>query len=181
MALIKATAIFKDGQYVFNDPNNEIDLNSLEIDSFAPRNCWLLRYIIPATNQVQYMLTFKPSSADLADSNTIQGLWVEQEGKGVMIDCISIDNFNTILNAGSGNLQRRYGAAPAFTTPTPSCYRITRADNGTGAAHDQVVTDYVGQYIGNIRMVSNNSGISVYEISAYGTPVAIGTDSIAAC
>lgn len=181
MSLIKATAIFKDGQYVFNDPNNVIDLNSLQIDSFAPRNCWLLRYIVPGTNQVQYMLTFNPSSADLADSNTIQGLWVEQQGKGVMIDCISIDNFNSILNAGSGNLQRRYGSAPDFTTPTPSCFRITRADNGTGSAHDQVVTDYVGQYIGNVRLVSNNSGISVYEISAYGTPVAIGTDSIAAC
>ncbi|MCB0472290.1 MAG: hypothetical protein KDC56_04425 [Flavobacteriaceae bacterium] len=178
--LFKATAIYKDGQFVFNDSQNEIELNSAEIQSFSPRPVWLLRYIVPGDQRVHYALTFDPSSADLADSNTILGLWVEQNGKGVMIDCISVDNFNSIANSG-GTLQRRYGAAPVFTAPTASCYRITRADDGTGAAHNQVVTDYIGQYVGNIRLVSNLSGVSVYEFSAYGTPVAIGSDSIAAC
>lgn len=178
--LFKATAIWKDGQYTFNDPNNEIDLDSAEIQAFSPRNAWLIRYIIPGDPRVQYMLTFAPSSSDLADGNTIQGLWVEQSGKGVLIDCISVDNFNAIATAG-GTLQRRYGPAPAFTAPTAGCWRITRADNGTTSAHSQVTTDYIGQYFGNVRVVSNNSGISVYEISAYGTPKAIGTDSVAAC
>lgn len=180
MYLFKATVIFKGGQYVFNDPENQVDLNSAKIDAFSPRVCWLLRTIVPGTNQVQYLITFTPSSEEIADTNTIQGLWVEQDGKGIMIDCISVDNFNTIANAG-GNLQRRYGAAPAFTTPTPSWWCITRADNGSGAAHDKVVTDYIGQYIGNVRVKSNNSGISIYTVQAFGTLKAIGTDSVAIC
>lgn len=180
--MFKAVAIYKNGQFVFNDPSsqNEIDLNSEQIDGFSPRNAWLLRYILPGTNQVQYLLTFQPSSADLVDTNTLQGLWVEQNGQGVMIDCISIDNFNTIANAG-GSLTRRYASPVSFTTPTPSCWRITRADAGTGAAHNDVVTDYIGQYIGNVRLVSNTSGVSIYEVSAYGTLRAVGSDSVAVC
>lgn len=178
--MFKATAIYKNGQYVFNDPQNEIDLNSAKIDGYSPRPVWLLRTIIPGVNQVQYLPTFGPSSEELADANTIAGLWVEQDGKGVMIDCISVDNFNTIANAG-GALQRRYGAAPAFTSPTPSYWCITRADNGTGAAHDKVVMDYVGSYIGNVRLKTNTSGISIYEVQAYGTLKALGTDSVAQC
>jgi len=178
--LFSATAIYKNGQYVFNDPNNTIDLNAVKIDAFAPRNAWLLRTIVPGTNQVQYLLTFGPSSEELADANTIQGLWVEQDGKGILIDCISLDNFNVVAN-GTGTIQRRYGAAPAFATPTPNFWCITRADDGTGAAHDKVVMDYVGFYIGNIRLKTNVSGVSVYEVQAYGTLPALGTDSVARC
>lgn len=180
--MFKATAIYKNGQYVFNDANNEITLNSEQIDGFSPRNVWLLRYILPGTNQVQYLITFQPSSADLLDTNTLQGLWVEQNGQGVMINCISIDNFNTIANAG-GTVTPRYAsvAAVAFVTPTPACWRITRADTGTGAAHNDVVTDYLGSYIGNVRLVSNTSGVSIYEVTAYGTLRAVGSDSVAAC
>ena len=109
--LFQATAIFKNGTYVFNDPNNVIDLNAALVDGFSPRNAWLLRTIVPGTNRIEYNITFSPSSADLSDSNTIIGLYVEQEGVGVMIDCISIDNFNTVAN-GTGTIQRRYGDAP---------------------------------------------------------------------
>lgn len=178
--LFQATAILKNEKYVFNDSNNVITLNAVNIEAFAPRYAWLLRYLVPGTNQVQYLITFNPSSADLADSNTIAGLWVEQDGKGVLIDCISLDNFIAVAN-GTGTIQRRYGAAPAFTTPRGACWRITRADAGTAAAHGDVAMDYIGQYVGNVRLVSNTSGVSVYEVTAYGTMVAIGTDSVATC
>jgi hypothetical protein len=71
--LFTASAIYKNGQYVFNDPNNVIAINSPKIDAFSPREAWLLRMIVPGTNQVQYLLTFAPSSAELADPNTIAG------------------------------------------------------------------------------------------------------------
>jgi len=181
MNIFKATAIYKNGQFVFNDANNVIDLNPVNLDAFAPRNAWLLRNILAGTNQVQYAITFQPSSADIADVNTIQGLYVEQDGKGVMIDCISIDNFNTVANGNATDLQRRYGAAPAFVTPTPNNWCITRADDGSATAHSTVTTDYVGQYIGNVRLKQNISGVSIYLVTAYGTMVAIGTDSVAQC
>lgn len=179
--LFVATAIYKDDHgYCFNDPDNVVSINAPKIDAFTPRECWLLRYLVPGNNQVQYLLTFQPSSAELADSNTILGLWVEQDGKGIMIDCISRDNFIAVAN-GTGTIQRRYGAAPAFTSPTPSWWCVTRSDDGSGAAHNDVVMDYVGQYVGNVRLKTNTSGVSVYTFQAYGTPKAVGSDSVALC
>jgi hypothetical protein len=178
--LFTAIAIYKNGHYTFNDPNNQIAINSPQIDGFSPVNAWLLRYIIPGQNQVQYLLTFEPSSADLADPNTIQGVYVEQDGQGVLIDCISVAQFILVAN-GTGTIQRRYGAAPAFTGPTPVLYCVTRADDGSASAAGSFSTAYVGQYVGNIRLKSNVSGISVYEILSYTTPKAIGSDSVATC
>jgi hypothetical protein len=178
--LFTAQAIYKNGQYVFNDPNPVIGINSPKIDAFSPRNVWLLRYLIPGTNQVQYALTFTPTSDQLADVNTIQGVYFEQDGKGVMIDCISTANFITVAN-GTGVIQGRYGAAPAFTSPTAAWWCITRADAGTGAAHDEAVMDYVGQYKGDMRLKSNTSGVSVYLVQSYSTIIPVGSDSVAQC
>lgn len=178
--LFQATAIFRRSQYVFNDPNNTFDFNAAKIDAFSPRNCWLLRQIIPGQNQVQYLITFAPTSADLADTNTIIGLWAEQDGEGVMFDCISIENFNSAAN-NTGSITRRYGSPPAFTNPTAAWWCVTRSDDGSGFAHDQVVMAYVGQYVGNVRLKTNTSGVSVYTFQAYGTVVAIGTDTVAQC
>lgn len=182
-SIFPVTAIYVNGQYVFNDPNNVIDINGTILAAFSPRNAWLLRQIVDGTNQVQYLLTFSPSSSDIADVNTIQGLYLEEVGssRGVLIDCISIDNFNLAANGTASSVQRRYGAAPAFTTPTAACWRITRADAGTAAAHGTVATDYVGKIYGNVRVVSNTSGISVYEVSAFGTLTAVKSDSVATC
>lgn len=178
--IFSASAIYKNGQYVFNDSNNTVTINAPKVDAFSPRNAWLLRYLIPGNNQVQYLLTFQPSSADLADVNTLQGIYVEQDGQGVLIDCISIDQFLLVAN-GTGVIQRRYGAAPAFTNPTPNWWCVTRADDGSGFAHGDVVMDYVTQYYGNVRLKTNSSGVSVYTFQAYGTVIAIGNDSVAIC
>lgn len=179
--LFQATAIYKAPHYVFNDPNNIIDFNAPKIDAFTPRQCWLRRYLVAGQNQVQYLLTFEVTSADLLDPNILTGIYVEQDGMGVMIDCISIANFNSVANGDTATITPRYGTPPAFTTPTPSYYCVTRSDDGSGYAHDQVVMQYVGQYIGNVRMKSNVSGVSVYQFQTYTVPIAIGTDTIAAC
>jgi len=175
--LFSAIAIYKNGQYTFNDSNSSIAINAPEIGAFTPRAAWLLRYLIPGNNQVQYLLTFQPSSADLADSNTIAGVYIEQDGVGVLIDCISVAQCLDVAN-GTGTIQRRYGAAPAFTNPTPAWWCVTRADDGSGFAHDVLVMDYIGQYFGNVRLKSNTSGVSVYTFQAYGTVTALKSDSV---
>lgn len=180
--LFQATAIYKATHYVFDDVNTRvIDFNAPRIQGFSPRNVWLLRQIIPGQNQIQYLLTFEPSSEQLLDSNTLQGLYVEQDGMGVMIDCISIANFNAVANGTLGGITPRYGAPPAFTSPTPLYYCVTRSDDGTGFDHDTFVMDYVGQMIGNVRLTSNVTGVSIYRFQAYGTPRPIGSDVIALC
>ena len=175
--LFTAQAIYSNGQYVFNDPNSVISINSNQIGAFTPRNAWLLRYLVPGNNLVQYLLTFQPSSSDLADINTIQGVYVEQNGRGVLIDCISTANFIAVAN-GTGVIQGRYGASPAFTQPVPLWWCITRADDGSSFAHGVVSTDYVGQYFGNVRLKSNASGVSVYTVQAYNTLQPVKNDSV---
>lgn len=180
MGLFLATAIYKDGRYTFNEANNVIDINSLGISAFTPRNVWVLRTIIPGQNQVQYNITFTPTSDQLADTNTIQGLYLEQDGEGVVIDCISITNFNAAANTGSA-ITARYSTPPAFTNPVALYYCVTRADDGTAYAHGVISTDYVNQYFGNVRLKSNTSGVSVYTFQSYNVPVAIGSDTIVQC
>lgn len=181
MALFQATAIYTRGQYVFNDPNSTIDINSVRVSAYSPRNAWILRTIVPGTNRVESNITFSPTSADLLDANTLQGIYVEQDGQGVVIDCTSITDFNSVANGTTTTITPRYGTPPAFTAPTTNYWCVTRADDGSGAAHDDVVMDYVQQYIGNVRMKSNVSGVSVYQFQAYGTVTPIGSDSVAIC
>lgn len=174
--LFSATAIYKNGQFVYNDSNNSVAINAPELGAFTPRAAWLLRYLIAGNNQVQYLLTFQPTSADLADANTLAGVYIEQDGEGILIDCISVQQCIDVAN-GTGTIQRRYGVV-TFTNPTPAWWCITRADDGSGFAHDVVVMDYIGQYFGNVRLKSNASGVSVYTFQAYGTVIAVKSDSV---
>jgi len=71
------------------------------------------------------------------------------------------------------------GAPPAFVPPTLLNYCIDRNDDGSGYAHDKMVTDYVGQCVGNVRHICNTAGgESTYQVQAYQIPVAIGDDVV---
>ena len=170
--LTPAVAIYKAPHFTGYDTNNVITLNGDRVQAFTPRPAWIKRYLVPGQNQIQYLLTFEPSSADLADPNTLTGVYIEQDGQGVVIDCISVVNLNAALN-GTGSITQTYaGGIPLFVSPTAVAYCLIRADDGSAYAHGQVSTAYVGQYWGNIRLRSNVSGISHYTIFSFSFPVA---------
>lgn len=159
----------------------EIGINVSKLQGFSPRYAYVKRYLVPGQNQVQALLTFEPTSDELLDPNTLQGVYVEVSGEGVVIDCISIDNFIAAAD-GTSTITRRYsGGYPAFTSPTPSCYTVTRLDDGTGFAHDVVVTDYVGQYIGSVKLVNHVTGTGTYQMSSYFRPRPVKGDVIGTC
>ena len=178
--MIPAYAIYKDTHLINLE---EIGINVSKIQGYSPRVCWIKRYVVAGQNQVQALLTFEVSSADQLDPNLLQGLYLEIGDKGVVIDCISIDNF---LNAADGisNISPRYygnGGIPAFTAPTPTCYTITRLDDASAFAHGVVSTDYVSQYFGNVSMYSHITGTSIYKVQSYTPIVPIGGDVIGTC
>jgi len=178
--LLTATALYKAPHFTALDANNVITINVDRIMGFTPRNAWISRYVVPGQNQVQYLVTFEPTSQQLTDPNTLQGIYIEQDGQGVVIDCISVSNFVTAADT-SGTITARYGGAiPAFVAPTAIAYCLVRADDGSAYSHGLVTSDYVGQYVGNIIMRSQVSGISHYNMFSYTVPVAIGSDSITA-
>ena len=178
--LIAATALYKAPHFTAFDANNQITINADRIMAFTPRAAYLLRYLVPGQNQIQYLLTFEPTSAQLLDVNTLQGVYVEQDGQGVLVDCISVTNFvNAVDTAGS--ITPRYGGAiPVFVSPVAIAWCISRADDGSGFSHDNVVTDYLNQYAGNVRLRSNISGVSHYIVFSYTQIVAIGADVVTA-
>lgn len=178
--LLAATALYKAPHFTAYDSNNVITINADRIMAFTPRNAWILRYLVPGQNQIQYLVTFEPTSAQLLDVNTLQGIYVEQDGQGVVVDCISITNFVTAVDTGGSITGKYNGTIPAFVSPTAIAYCISRADDGSGFAHDNVVTDYLLDYVGNVRLRSNISGVSHYIVFSYTFPAARGADVVTA-
>lgn len=178
--LLAAVALYKAPHFTAFDPNNVISINVDRIMAFTPRPVWIKRYLVPGQNQVQYLITFEPSSADLLDVNILQGVYIEQDGQGVVVDCISVSNFITAAD-NSGTLTQRYPAGvTAFVSPTANVFCVVRADDGSAGAAGLMSTDYVGQMVGNVQLRSNTSGISHYIINSFTTPFPIGSDSISA-
>jgi hypothetical protein len=176
--LLSAVALYKAPHFTALDANNVISINVDRIQFFTPRPAYILRYLVPGQNQIQYLVTFEPTSQQLLDTNTLQGVYVEQDGQGCVVDCISVSNFITAAD-NAGSLTQRYPAGiPAFVSPSALAYCISRADDGSGFSHDQVVTDYLQQYFGNVRLRSNISGVSHYIVFSYQNVVAIGTDTV---
>ena len=170
--LLSAVALYKAPHFTAYDPNNVISINVDRIQAFTPRPAWIKRYIVPGQNQIQYLLTFEPSSADLLDPNILTGVYIEQDGQGVVVDCINVANFIAAAD-GAGTIIQTYPAGvPLFITPSALAYCLVRADDGSTAAHGKVSTDYVTQYYGNIRLRSNVSGISHYILFSFTFPVA---------
>lgn len=173
--LLAVYALYKAPHFVAYDVNeNQISLNADRIGAFTPRPCWIKRYLVPGQNQIQVLLTFEPTSAEVADPNTLFGIYVEQDGLGVVVDCISVANLVGALN-GTGSYTTLYtgqtGGVPIFVSPTTTAYCLVRADDGSGYAHAKVETDYVLQYYGNIIRRSYFSGVSHYTLNSFIPPV----------
>lgn len=170
--LLAVVALYKAPHFVGYDiTENQISLNADRVQAFTPRNAWIKRYLVPGQNQIQYLLTFEPTSADIADPNTLSGVYIEQDGKGVVIDCISVANLVAALN-GTGSYTQQYtSGVPLFVSPTAVAYCLVRVDDGSGYAHAKVETDYVTQYTGNIIRRSFFSGISHYTLFSYTVPI----------
>lgn len=173
------------GQYV-GDSGLTITMNCERVRAFSPRPVWLKRFLAPGDGTaVLYEPTFNPSSAELLDTNTLQGFWIEQDGQDIMIDITTVNAFQNACNACCGSvptvIANTYAGAPtAFSALSVTTLCIYRFDNGSAGAHDQFAFDYVGQFIGSIVMRSNFSGVSHYIVNTYWTlanfPL-IGTDT----
>jgi hypothetical protein len=192
MSFASVYAIYNGTSGTFVGANNVlINVNCDRLRDYSPRPCWLKVRLMPGDGtQIQYLLTFDGTDPEI-DSNTLLGFFIEGDGQDTMIDII---NWQALIDACNcpdctdtgGNLVARfytYGI-PTFSVPTGLYYCVTRADDGSGYAHDVAVTDYVTQYVGTMRLKSNVSGVSVYTFQSFYTIAQlqpIGTDTIVQC
>lgn len=187
--LVNAYVIYNGASNTYVDDGTVITLNCERLQAFTPRAVWLQRSLAPGDGTtILYQPTFLVNSTDIAQygNNLIQGFWVEQDGMGMMVD---VANVNTIITACNQccdsspavTLTRFYtGGITSFTNPTEQSYCVTRSDDGSAYAHTKFSTDYISQYTGTARLISNISGVSRYRITSYlgWAPVAQGTDVI---
>ncbi len=186
MSFVSAYVIYDGNSGTFvGDQNKVIQINCDRMRAYSPRPCWLLRRLMPGDGtQIQSLLTFQLTSED-QDANTLQGYSIEVDGQDTMIDIVSWQALIDACNCPDcddpdGNPVTRFYSSglPSFTPLTLNTYCITRADDGTGYDHDKAVMDYTGNYVGNMRLRSNLSGVSHYQIQAYKKPVPVGADTI---
>lgn len=175
------------GEYVGN-LGQTISINCERLQAFSPRPVWLKRYAAPGDGTLFLAQpTFSPTSAEVADANTLQGFWIEQDGQDVMIDVTTAAAFQAACDACCGTvpaiIANNYAGVPtAFTPLTTNFVCITRADDGSAGAHDDFAADYVSQFIGTARLRNNVSGVSKYEVETYWTYLTMplsGADTIA--
>lgn len=193
MSFVTAYALYNgtSGTYVGDGQAIPININCDRLRDYSPRPCWLKRNLFPGDGtKIRYILTFNSADPEF-DQNTLQGYFIEGDGQDTMIDIVSWQAFLDACNCPdcvgtTGNLVPRfytYGQ-PAFTPLTSLFFCVTRLDDGSGYAHDKFVTDYLTFYIGNVRLKSNNSGVSVYTFQSFyplNQIIAQGTDTIVQC
>lgn len=193
MSFVSAYIIYDgtSGTYVGNQ-NKTIQINCDRLRAYSPRPVWLLRRLMPGDGtQIQHLLTFEPSSAEIGDSNTLQGFAIEVDGQDTMIDISSADAMINLCDCPDcvdpiTNVVPRFYTLgiTSFVAPTLNTLCVTRSDDGSGYAHDKMVMDYTGRYIGIVRLKSNVSGVSVYELHSFYTVttlIPVLADVISSC
>ena len=186
--LVQAYIIYNAHSNTYVNDGSVVTLNCDRLQSYTPRQCWLQRWL-PAGDgtDIIYQLTFNLSSADQTQygTNLIQGLYVEQDGQGVMIDVLDMTTFlngcDACCGGATGVMTRFYTSIPDFSAPTEQIYCITRSDDGSSYAVEQLGNDYASQFHGNLKVRSSISGTTRYQVTSFTgyPPVAQGTDVVA--
>lgn len=191
MSLASAYVIYNGTSGTYEGGIPLIQINCERLRSYSPRAVWLKRRLMPGDGTtIDYRLSFNDTDPEV-DINSIRGFMIEVDGQDTMIDIASAAALVEACNcpdcdAPSANIITRLytsGIQP-FVSPTLNTICITRLDDGSGYAHDKAVMDYTGRYIGNMRMKSNTSNTSVYEMKTFYslsqiTPV--GADVLSSC
>lgn len=174
MAQVNAYVIY-DGtahRYV-GDQNTTITINCDRLNAFSPRRVWLLRELAPGDGTtIIYTSTFSPTSMQVLDSNTLQGYWIEQDGKDAMIDISVLASLTDACNACCGSVPtvatRYYTTGiPSFNPLTLNTFCILRLDDGTAQSHGNIALDYLTQIVGGAILISHITGTSHYQIKSF--------------
>lgn len=191
MKLVQAYLIYNAQSNTYVDDGTLVTINCDQLAAFTPVKCWLQTWL-PAGDgtDVVYQLTFDVNSVDLTQygTNLIQGVYIEQNGMGMVIDVADVETVSTACNACCDDspavtLTRYYtGGIPAFSNPSAATFCITRLDDGSASAHNEAALAYVGSFSGSFKLVSSLSGTSRYQVTSYTgwPPAARGTDVVSA-
>lgn len=160
-------------------------INCLKLSAFSPRQAWIkTNYHAGDGTTITYTVTMEPTDPEI-DATTIKGWMVQQEDDVLIIDAVSAQAILDACNACCGDVPALIppyytSGVPAYVYPVASKFCVTRADEGSAWDHELFTEDYIVQTIGGARIVSSTGTSTKYEVLAYGTPAAVGADTVAA-
>lgn len=188
--MVQAYLIYNAQSNSYVDDGTLVTINCERLQSFTPVKVWLQRWLAAGDGTlVETQITFDVNSVDLTQygANLIQGVYIEQDGAGMIIDIASAATLLDACNACCDDspvatLTRFYtGGIPSFSNPVSANFCITRLDDGSASAHNEAALAYAGSFQGSIKLVSSLSGTSRYQVVSYTgwPPAARGTDIVA--
>lgn len=171
------------GTYYGNNPQ-QVAINCYDLGAFSPKFGWLKRQLGMGTaggSIIDYSPTFSATDPEIFGlPNTLRGVFIQQGASLVMIDAVSVANVIATCDAccdGNNAVTQYYtSGVPAFVTPSTNTYTIQRADAGTPSAFDLFSLDYMNQSVLDPVFLSRTGGNTRYQLSAFGTPVLVGSD-----
>lgn len=181
--LITASVIFNGTTGVFYPNGETISLNCLQFAEASPKKAWLKRTNalgVAGGSMVTYLLSFDENDPEF-DSNTLQGVAVQQNGALYLIDAVSVDNVlqtcDACCDAGSTSVTPFYTSGiPPFSIPVVQEFDIVREDDGTPDAFNRFSIDYMDYSISDPVIKSRVDGETTYTVFSFGQPVLVGDD-----
>ena len=188
MSTVNAYVIYDGtGHRYVGGENQTITINCDRLNAFSPRRVWLLRELAPGDGTtIIYTPTFYPTSPQVLDANTLQGWWIEQDGKDAMIDIASasglVDACNACCDTVPTIVTRFYTTGvPSFNPLTLNSFCILRLDDGTTTAHGNIALDYLTNIVGGAILKSHITGLSHYTVQSFFTTLTpYGSDIVTA-
>lgn len=159
-----------------------VTINCLALSAFSPRPAWITTQIAPGDGvEMIYVVTFE-EPADL--TNVIRGYAIVQGSESIVIDALNADSVAEACNAccGEGFDVAPYytSGVPAFTYPVDGLFCIEAVDAGDSSAFETFNLKYIAQILGGGEVYGRASGVTSYNVKAFGTPIAVGADIVTA-
>lgn len=184
MDLIQARKLWENGTFVGDCPT----LFSFPCGRFSggtPRLAWLVPQPGCCGSPEGWTLQLNspyPTLVENTANGILQGVWIEYDGYGVLIDAITVANVTDICNECCGEASvvtpRYNGVFPSVADIEPTLWTIVRTDEGSQLSLQRAMLDYLGQYIeGTFARTGYAGGDSTYTMQSTGTVHPIGTDT----
>jgi hypothetical protein len=150
--------------------NNEFRAINCDKITTTPRAAWLIRR---PDGELEYSISFQ----DPGEAGSLKGVWIDQRGKGLLIDG-EVADFVSKCNSCCGDdpeVTPIYnGVFPDVVGPVEKDYTVTRTDGGgTTTNLMKFGLDYQKWIIPNSLYVSSTNvgtGVTTYKFKAYEDP-----------
>lgn len=185
MDLIQARKLWENGTFV-GDCATVFSFPCGRFTGSTPRLAWLVPNSGCCGTPEGWTLQLNSPYPTLAENTAhgiLQGVWLEYDGIGVLIDATDVANVVTLCNECCGEASaataRYNGTFPSVADIEPTLFTVVREDEGSQLAFQRAMLDYLGQYIeGTFQRTGYAGGESTYTMQSRGTVTPIGDDTV---